>query len=193
LFVNGAEVRASAAAGAITTSTGALHIGGNAIWAEFFTGLVDEVRVYNRALTGAEIQADMTTAIAAGAPSDTTAPAVLSVTPLSSATGVGLAANITATFSEAMQTATIGSSTFELRNLATNAVVTGTVTYNNTTRVVTMDPAASLAAATQYRATILGGDAGVKDASGNAMTANYTWTFTTASAPSAPTNLRVVR
>ena len=193
LFVNGAEVRANAAAGAITTSTGALHIGGNAIWAEFFTGLVDEVRVYNRALTGAEIQADMTTAIAAGAPSDTTAPAILSVAPLSSATGVGLAANITATFSEAMQTATVGSSTFELRNLATNAVVTGTVTYNNTTRVVTMDPASSLAAGTQYRATILGGDAGVKDASGNPMTANYTWTFTTASAPSAPTNLRVVR
>ena len=36
-----------------------LRIGGNTIWGEWFTGLIDEVRVYNRALTAAEIQADM--------------------------------------------------------------------------------------------------------------------------------------
>jgi hypothetical protein len=38
-----------------------LRIGGNTIWSEWFSGLIDEVRVYNRALTGAEIQADMST------------------------------------------------------------------------------------------------------------------------------------
>ena len=44
----------------IRASTGALRIGGNNIWSdEWFAGLIDEVRVYNRALTATEIQADM--------------------------------------------------------------------------------------------------------------------------------------
>ena len=38
------------------TSTAPLKIGGNAIWGEYFSGLIDEVRVYNRALSAAEIQ-----------------------------------------------------------------------------------------------------------------------------------------
>ena len=33
------------------TSTGALRIGGNAIWGEWFQGRIDEVRVYRRALS----------------------------------------------------------------------------------------------------------------------------------------------
>ena len=45
----------------IATSTGALRIGGNTIWPEWFSGLIDEVRIYNRALTQAQIQADMNT------------------------------------------------------------------------------------------------------------------------------------
>ena len=37
------------------------------IWIdEWFAGLIDELRVYNRALTAAEIQADMTRAVSAG-------------------------------------------------------------------------------------------------------------------------------
>jgi hypothetical protein len=59
LFVDGAEVAAQAAPGPLVTSTGALRIGGNSQRSEWFTGLVDEVRVYARPLTGAEITADM--------------------------------------------------------------------------------------------------------------------------------------
>ena len=44
----------------MTVSTGPLKLGGNAIWAEWFAGLLDDVRVYNRALTPAELQSDMT-------------------------------------------------------------------------------------------------------------------------------------
>ena len=43
----------------LLTSTGVLRMGGNSIWGEFFTGRIDEVRLYNRALSVAEIQADM--------------------------------------------------------------------------------------------------------------------------------------
>jgi len=63
LYVNGTQVSTLAIAGTILTSASQLKIGGNSIWGEWFTGLIDEVRVYNRALTAAEIQTDMNTAI----------------------------------------------------------------------------------------------------------------------------------
>jgi hypothetical protein len=63
LYVNGALVRTTARTGSILVSTGALQIGGNNFWGEYFGGLIDEVRVYNRALTAAEIQSDMNVAI----------------------------------------------------------------------------------------------------------------------------------
>ena len=68
LYVNGVQAAlARAVTGAIRVSTGALRIGGNSIWSdEWFAGLIDEVRVYNRALTAAEIQADMTRPVTGG-------------------------------------------------------------------------------------------------------------------------------
>jgi hypothetical protein len=63
LYVNGVEVNRVGPAGAILTSTGALSIGGNNVWGEFFSGLIDEVRVYNRALSPTEIQTDMNTPV----------------------------------------------------------------------------------------------------------------------------------
>jgi len=60
LYVNGSLVRTSGInSGSIVTSAGALRIGGNAVFGEYFKGLIDEVRVYNRALTAADIQVDM--------------------------------------------------------------------------------------------------------------------------------------
>ena len=78
-----------------------------------------------------------------------------------------------------MDPATIGSSTVELRD-PSNALVSVAVTYNTTTKTATLDPLAPLASATIYTATIKGGTAGVKDAAGNALVNNYTWSFTTA-------------
>ena len=59
LYVNGTQAAQLLVAGSIVTSTGPLKIGGNAIWGEWFQGLIDEVRIYNRALSAGEIQADM--------------------------------------------------------------------------------------------------------------------------------------
>jgi hypothetical protein len=59
LYVNGSQVGTRAVAGPLLTSTGVLRVGGNGVWGEFFAGRIDEVRIYNRALSGAEIQADM--------------------------------------------------------------------------------------------------------------------------------------
>jgi len=43
----------------INVSANALRIGGNAAFGEWFNGRIDEVRIYNRALTAAEIASDM--------------------------------------------------------------------------------------------------------------------------------------
>ncbi len=66
LFVNGVEVSSRAGSGAIVGSTGPLSIGGNGQWPEeAFAGLIDEVRIYKRALSAAEILVDMKTPIRA--------------------------------------------------------------------------------------------------------------------------------
>ena len=54
------QVGSRAVSGSLLTSTGALRIGGNGIWGEFFQGRIDEIRIYSRALTPTEIQTDMT-------------------------------------------------------------------------------------------------------------------------------------
>ena len=77
LFVNGTQVRSRAITGSIASSTQPLRIGGNQVSGEYFAGLIDEVRVYNRALSAAEIQADMNAPV--GSSADTTAPVISSV------------------------------------------------------------------------------------------------------------------
>jgi hypothetical protein len=76
LYVNGAQVGTRAVAGPLLTSTGALRIGGNSVWGEHFAGRIDEIRLYNRALSTAEIQSDMNTPV--GTPAADTTPPVRS-------------------------------------------------------------------------------------------------------------------
>ena len=63
MFVNGVQVSSEAAPGGAVATNGALRIGGNAFWGEFFKGIIDEVRIYNRALTASEVLTDMVTPI----------------------------------------------------------------------------------------------------------------------------------
>ena len=55
LYVNGTQVASKAVPGTMTISAGPLAIGGSSALNEFFSGRVDEVRVYNRALTAGEL------------------------------------------------------------------------------------------------------------------------------------------
>jgi hypothetical protein len=58
LYQNGVLAGSGQQRGLIPKSRGVLSIGSNAIWGESFRGYIDEVRVYNRALSPLEINVD---------------------------------------------------------------------------------------------------------------------------------------
>jgi chitodextrinase len=61
LYVNGTQVATKNRTGTIETNSNPLWIGGNSPWGEYFNGLIDDVRVYSRALSATEVQTDMGT------------------------------------------------------------------------------------------------------------------------------------
>ena len=101
---------------------------------------------------------------------------VSSTVPVNGATGVPVGNKLTVTFSEVMDRATITTTTFTLKQGTTP--ISGTVDYSGVTAVFT--PASNLAASTTYTATIT---TGAEDLAGNALTADYVWSFTTGAAP----------
>ncbi len=108
-------------------------------------------------------------------PTDATAPTVTSVTPAENAPDAAVTGNVTATFSEAMDSTTVNGSTFTLAEGTSTTPVDAVVSLNNNT--ATLDPTANLKPATQYTARV----SGAKDSAGNTVIAK-TWTFTTAAA-----------
>ena len=114
-------------------------------------------------------------------PPDTTPPVVNTTVPAAGAINVGRTLNITATFNEAMTASTIDSNTFQIRD-AFQQLVSGVVTYDPATFTASFDPVGNLAHNQVYTATVRGGaaDPRVKDASGNALGGNATWSFTVA-------------
>jgi hypothetical protein len=84
LFVNGTMVGSRSLTIAAEATSQPLRIGGNLVWGEYFKGQIDEVRLYNRALSATEIRADRDTPL--GAAPDTTPPAVAVTSPLGGAT-----------------------------------------------------------------------------------------------------------
>jgi len=89
LYVNGSQVSSLAATAAIASSTSPLQIGGDGTYGQYFQGTIDEVRVYNRALSAAEIQTDMNTAVGGTPPPDTTAPTVSITAPANNSAVAG--------------------------------------------------------------------------------------------------------
>lgn len=113
---------------------------------------------------------------------DATAPTVTAAIPMDMATGIARSADVSATFSKAMDAATISATTFTLYQGTT--AVPSVVTYSGTT--ATLNPASDLAANTDYVATLT---TAAKDLAGNALVSDYVWRFTTATAALAPVSL----
>lgn len=115
-------------------------------------------------------------------------PRVTMTSPAASAVGVATNRKVTATFSEAMDPATLNSpaTSFKLTCAASCVSPTGnTVSYSASGKTATFTPGSTLAINTVYTATIT---TAAKDLSGNALggnraplpaASNYVWTFTT--------------
>jgi hypothetical protein len=108
-----------------------------------------------------------------------TQPTVISTAPANGATDVPINKALTATFSEAMNSTSLDSTTF-LLTVKGGASVTGTVTYVAAGSVAKFTPDANLASDTTYTATIT---TGATDLDGNTMAQSYVWSFTTAALP----------
>ncbi len=132
-------------------------------------------------LAGNPLAADYVWSFTTSVP-DVTPPAVVSTVPTTGATGVSPGVVVSAVFNEALNPTSVSTSTFELRD-ATNTLVPATVSYNVYTRTASLTPSAPLAEVTEYTATLKGGatDPRIKDLAGNALSADYTWSFIVAS------------
>ncbi|MCA9133655.1 MAG: DUF4082 domain-containing protein, partial [Planctomycetales bacterium] len=97
LYVNGALVTSHEVSGNISTSGQPLRLGGNTVFAdEYFSGLIDDVRIYNRPLTHGEVLYNMSTPV--GGTPDSTAPTASISSPANGATVSGqVMVNVTAT------------------------------------------------------------------------------------------------
>ncbi len=180
VYVNGNLVASRVIGGNITSTTNPLRIGGDSS-GEMFTGLIDNVRIYNGALTQSSIQTDMVTAV--GGQSQTSAPTVKSVAPTNGATQVATNASIAVTFTGTLDATTVNTSSVQLLT-ASNAVIPASVTFNATTDTATLTPSSALANSTTYTVMVHGGSSGsvVKNTSGNPLAANFSASFTTAAA-----------
>lgn len=107
------------------------------------------------------------------------APSVASVSPAGGAAGVDRGTAVTATFVGAMDAASLNAATFTLAP-AGGPAVAASVTYDAGTRTARLVPSASLAAATQYTATIT---TGARAADGAPLETPVSWSFTSGDCP----------
>ncbi len=108
--------------------------------------------------------------------SDTAPPTVTARSPSPGATGVAVAANVTATFSEPVSSVGMSLS-------GPGGAVPAAVSYDAASRTSTLNPGSDLAASTSYTATV----SSATDTAGNPLAGPITWTFTTAATPPADT------
>ena len=110
-----------------------------------------------------------------GNTTDLVPPTVTSVSPAKDATGVASSTWVSASFSKPMDPLTITQGTFTLK-APQSVAVPGTVSYDLTGGAALFVPDPNLAPLTVYTATIT---SGAKDLSGNALTKDVVWSFTT--------------
>ena len=104
-------------------------------------------------------------------------PVVISVAPPNLAVGICPNSLLVATFSQAMNPATINTTTFTVTAPGTPPVaVAGAVTYNVSNYAATFTPTNPLALNTHYTATIT---TGAQDLAGDSLASDHVWTFTT--------------
>lgn len=115
---------------------------------------------------------DFSWSFTTGALPDTTPPSVSAVLPSEGSSNAALDANLTATFSEAMDVQTINADSFTLKR--GELAVPGVVSYTGVT--ATFNPVLLLEPGAEYSATI---STISEDLAGNALASDYEWSFRT--------------
>ena len=113
---------------------------------------------------------------------DTNIPAVVQQFPLAGQKGVPAASTIKATFSKAINPASLTSETFKMRRTDNGTQVSGTIVYISGTKTAQFTPGGRLDPDKEYEVTV---GAAVTDSIGNRLTADLRWTFSTATQVSA--------
>ena len=141
-----------------------------------------------RDLAENSLAADFTWTFTTGLGPDGSAPTITLTTPASGASSVSTNASINATFSKAMDPATLSPVTFTLYDNTASTPIDGKITYDATNWMVTFTPTGPasppLTATDSFTATIT---TGAKDLEGNALAAGSKpnpWSFTTGSSAS---------
>jgi len=117
LYQDGVLVNQTATTGSIDTNTTTLNIGRQPSGAGRFSGIIDEVKIYNRALTDAEVLSHYIPAVA-----DTTAPAQINTFAASNPTQT----SITLTWTAVGDDGTTGTATsYDIRYLAGTSITSG--------------------------------------------------------------------
>lgn len=142
---------------------------GNLAYSKDYTGTITTGA---KDLAGNALASNFTFTFTTGDAPDITLPMASSTDPIASATGVALDKKVAITFSEAMDPTTINTSTFTLKQGATN--VPGAVTYSGTT--ATFTPTNPLEGGKEYTATVT---TVATDLAHNPLAANVVWKFTT--------------
>jgi hypothetical protein len=130
-------------------------------------------------LAGVPFALDFAWTFTTGLGPDATAPSITLDTPTNGDSGVALNAGINATFSKAMDPATLDATTFTLAGPGPTPI-DGKITYDVTNQIATFSPRSDLATGTTYTATVT---TGAKDLEGNPLAADASWSFTTGSSP----------
>ena len=110
-----------------------------------------------------------------GGPTDFTAPSVTAMSPAEDSFEIPTNTKLTATLSEGMVPSLINSNKFRLAH--EDIAIPGTVSYDAINNIAVFTPDSALTPNLRYTATIV---TGIQDLSGNTLTRDFAWCFTTA-------------
>lgn len=176
-YINGVLDRTQSAPITMNNGSGGFRMGASPASERFYQGYMDELRIYDRAITATEISE-----LAA------VSPGVATLSPANSATGVGVNDNLIITFDRNIFA--VATKNITLKKASDNTTVE-TILATNTDRVsisgpaATINPSSALSANTTYY--VLIDAAAFEDTTGNdysGISESTTWRFTTAAAVS---------
>ncbi|MFC1483469.1 LamG-like jellyroll fold domain-containing protein [Candidatus Neomarinimicrobiota bacterium] len=135
----------------------------------YYSGIIDDIRIYNRALSEAEVEA-----LYHEGGWDIPPPEIVSTSPTQNALNVAQDAAISVTFDMEMNATSLNASTFVIHASQTGRI-TGAYSYDAGSYTATFSPGSPFKVGEQVSVTLT---TGVQNAAGDSLAIPYSWTFT---------------